>query len=148
MTGTQRRAEWQRVAAYAVCRDDAARLLLTRLRLPGLPHDGAWTMPGGGLDWGEQPADAALRELDEETGLSGRVGSLLGVWSHWLDPEQTATGRPGHAFAVLLHVHDLDGELRTEFDDGSTDAVAWFTTDEIAHLRTVPLVDEVLRRLG
>ena len=44
------------------------RILLVRVA-PGYMRDvGQWTLPGGGLNFGEDPADGALRELTEETG--------------------------------------------------------------------------------
>ena len=43
---------------------------------------GSWTLPGGGLDFGEDPEAGALRELGEETGLEGEVRGLLGVHSN------------------------------------------------------------------
>ena len=56
---------WRRAAAYVVCRDEPDRLLLTRFVSPGHPDSGMWTLPGGGLDWGEsaeaaQPAKRAF----------------------------------------------------------------------------------------
>jgi len=51
-----------RVAAYAVCRD-GERILCCRLA-PGEPSPGSWTLPGGGIDFGERPEDAVVRELE------------------------------------------------------------------------------------
>ena len=66
-----------RLAAYAwIERDDAVLLCRIAATAPGAGH---WTVPGGGLEFGEDPADGVLRELREETGLTGRVGELLGV---------------------------------------------------------------------
>ncbi len=47
--------EWRRAAVYVVGRDPAGRLLLTRFVQPGNPDSGSWTMPGGGLEAGEDP---------------------------------------------------------------------------------------------
>ncbi|HET7899786.1 MAG TPA: NUDIX domain-containing protein [Candidatus Nanopelagicales bacterium] len=139
-------AEWQRAAAYVVCCLDD-RILLTHLNLPDLPDHGAWTLPGGGLEWGEQPLDAAHRELEEETGLTATIGGILGVWSTWLDASETVRGAPGHALGVLFDAVEVAGELRTEFDEGSTDAAAWFPLDEVPRLRRVPIVDAALAML-
>ena len=53
-----------RVAAYALCKRDG-RILLCRIGPGPWTAVGRWTLPGGGIDFGEPPADAALRELTE-----------------------------------------------------------------------------------
>ena len=53
-------------------------LLLTRRALPLRQHAGQWAMPGGRIDTGESPEQAALREMTEEVGLSLGMDSVLG----------------------------------------------------------------------
>jgi 8-oxo-dGTP pyrophosphatase MutT (NUDIX family) len=65
-------------AAFLLCRR-ASRL--TR-------HAGQWALPGGRIDDGETPLDAALRELDEELGLRLDPESVVG----WLDDYPTRSG--------------------------------------------------------
>jgi muramoyltetrapeptide carboxypeptidase len=134
--------QWRRAAAYVVCRDGVGRVLLTRFVEPGNPDSGSWTLPGGGMERGEDPVETAHRELAEETGLTATtVGPVLGVQSRWLEPQETVSGESGHMVGIVHRAAGLRGELRTVFEEGSTDAAAWFTLDEIHALRRVALVD-------
>jgi 8-oxo-dGTP diphosphatase len=114
----------QRLAAYAlVVRGDA--VLLTRNSARG-PHPGAWTLPGGGVDHGEPPASAVVREVHEETGLAATVGELLGVH----DEHFTGTAPHGreedfHGVHLVFAGTVADGEPEVQESDGTTDAVAW-----------------------
>ena len=113
-----------RVAAYALCTQDE-RILLCRIGPGPWTAVGRWTLPGGGIDFGEPPADAALRELTEETGLLGELGELAGVFSwsaRWPHPTDGAD-EAFHAIQIVYRVEVTGGELRDE-PDGSTDRAA------------------------
>jgi ADP-ribose pyrophosphatase YjhB (NUDIX family) len=135
---------WRRVAAYAHCRDESDRLLLTRVA-PGHPDEGKWTMPGGGMEWGESPTDTARREVLEETGLTIIIGDVMGIFSKWFTEEESYRGEAGHVLGVVYDATQLSGELLTTFDENdSTDAAAWFDIEDVSLLPHVPLVDFVL----
>jgi phosphohistidine phosphatase SixA len=135
-----------RIAAYALCVDEADRILLARLTYPEI-RAGWWTLPGGGIDFGEMPTEAVLRELTEETGLTGAVESLAGVES-WVRRGAVPGGVADdfQAIQIIYHVRVTGGTLTDELD-GSTDAAAWFSRAEMAEIQVVELVDAGLRLL-
>src|SRR4051794_5306321 len=62
-----------------IVRDDANRLLLVR------DVHGWWTLPGGAVDPGETPAEAAQRETREETSVDVQLLHLVGVYGGYPD---------------------------------------------------------------
>ena len=67
-------------ASCLVVVDNMNRVLLVKRSVE--PKKGFWCLPGGFMELGESPEKAALRELEEETGLLGRIEMLLGVSSN------------------------------------------------------------------
>ena len=67
-------------ATCLVVVDNMDRVFLVKRSVE--PKKGYWCLPGGFMELGETPEKAALRELKEETGLSGRIDMLLGVSSN------------------------------------------------------------------
>lgn len=137
-----------RVAAYAVITDDTGRLLLARW-VEG--RRVAWTMPGGGLEAGEDPELAVRRELREETGFEIETTSLLGIHSRVIPASRRihndAHDSPLHTIRIVYSARITGGELRYE-KNGSTDMAAWFTLEEIAGLQRVKLVDIAMKMAG
>jgi ADP-ribose pyrophosphatase YjhB (NUDIX family) len=136
----------QRFAVYAVATDPAGRRLLTQIAA-GFPGAGRWHLPGGGTDFGEQPPDALLRELLEETGQRGRLELLLGVASHRDPASLGPEGYPidWHGVRVYYRVLvDEPTEPRVAERGGSTALARWFTGDEVAALAVTEITTEAL----
>ncbi|MFK4185133.1 NUDIX hydrolase [Streptomyces sparsogenes] len=129
-----------RVAAYAVCIQNDNILLA---RWVG-PDGKQWTMPGGGIRHGEDPYDAAIREVEEETGYTVEIDQLLGIDSvHHRYARRRGRDTDFHGLRVIYTAHITGGQLRHE-TNGSTDQAAWIPLDRVAELPRVPLVDIAL----
>ena len=100
-----------------------------------------WTLPGGKVEHAEDPYDAVVREVAEETGYAVAVERLLGVDSR--SRRASWVGRWGgelHSVGVFYAVAVTGGELRNEIG-GSTDLAAWFPTSEVESLERAVIVD-------
>ncbi len=136
----------QRFAAYGLVTDPRGRLLLTQIS-PRYPGGGRWHLPGGGTDYGEQPAQALIRELQEETGQRGRLVSLVGVASHRDAASLGPEGYPidWHGVRAFYRV-TVDRPTRPRVLDagGSTSRARWFRPEEIAGLLVTEVTGEAL----
>lgn len=126
-----------RLGGYALCTDDEGRVLLARLAAIEVDA-GAWTLPGGGVDFGEHPDAAVIRELEEETGYVGEIEAIAGVFSHVYRRSRAAQGADLHFLGILYHVRVVGGAPRDELD-GTTDTARWMSPAEIAEVRLVEI---------
>lgn len=122
------------VAVGAVCIRDGRLLLVRRGRGPGA---GRWAMPGGRVEAGESLAEAARRELAEETSLHGRVTGLCGVAERHVD---------GHHYVIVNQWVSVDAGHAQAGDDA--EVVTWATRGDLDELPLVPSLLEFLAEHG
>ena len=122
----------ERRTARVIVIDPADRVLL--LYYSGRRDGAAWITPGGGIESGETPQEAAVRELAEEVGLEGAaLGPMVWLGEH---ASFTPYGRPqitrGVYFVCYTNVFDFDGHVDVDEDEREvvTDK-RWWTLDEI-----------------
>lgn len=138
----------QRVAAYAVILREG-NILLSRLS-ESVTAEELWTLPGGGLDHGEDPRDAVVREVREETGLDAMIGETARVYSAHL-PSAWRDGRRVDAHALRIVYEgwvpvDAPAPHVVEVG-GSTMAAAWHPVDAVLD-GSVPAAPMVLEALA
>ena len=126
------------VAASLACFRDG-RVLLARRGTP--PFENLWTLPGGMIEPGETAAEAAARELAEETGVTAEVAGLAEV------VEIIERGPGG---AVERHVVILAHAGRWRAGEAATGPeareVAWVRPDDVARRATTRGLAEVVTR--
>jgi 8-oxo-dGTP pyrophosphatase MutT (NUDIX family) len=84
-----------------------------------------WSLPKGHLEAGETAPEAAVREVEEETGIRGRVVAELGTIDYWF----VADGRRIHKTVHHYLLEASGGELCDE--DVEVDEVAWVPLAEL-----------------
>ncbi len=108
--------------AAAVVLDAERRVLLVRRARE--PHRGSWCLPIGFAEEQETIAEAALRELEEETGVEGRI-------LHLLDVESSRSDFYGDLLVVTFEAVAVGGTSRPGDD---AEAVAWYPIDALPPL--------------
>ncbi|NMO57028.1 NUDIX domain-containing protein [Actinoplanes sp. TBRC 11911] len=129
----------RRVGAYGVSRDPSGWILLAR-NSDASEFPGLWTLPGGGVEQGEHPDDAVIREFGEETGLEVGITGLRDVTA---DVEVLPNGNLEHTDRIIYDVLPVGGSLRAEVG-GTTDLVEWVAPDALEALPLMPFTARVL----
>jgi mutator protein MutT len=106
-------------ATVVLLRPDRSVFLIRRLR--GMAFGGMWAFPGGALEDGETPVEAAVRELHEETGVRIDAGSLV-PWHRWLTP----VFEP-RRFDTYFYLAPLPDGQDPHLPPGEADEVKWLT---------------------
>jgi ADP-ribose pyrophosphatase YjhB (NUDIX family) len=101
----------------AVFREE--KLLLVRERM-----DGGWTLPGGWADVGDDPSEAAEREVLEEAGFRVKARKVIGVY----DANRVGPLEIFHAFKIVFLCELVSGEARTS---NETSEVDFFSAEKI-----------------
>ncbi|HWD38413.1 MAG TPA: NUDIX domain-containing protein [Fimbriimonas sp.] len=127
----------QRIGCYALLTRDRQVLLCRLSHLAN--HPGFWTLPGGGMEFGEHPEETMRREVWEETGFEVKNPKLLAIYTavHEL-PEVTMQN-----LEMIYSAEICGGELCHEAE-GTTDLCAWLPIEQARTEKLVGLVERAL----
>ena len=112
--------------AGVVVFDSAGKVLLQKRS----GTEAVWGFPGGVIELGESAAEAAIREVREETGLDVKIDSLVGVYTKYFDEYQN--GDKAQPIAIVFKGHAVGGELFVDKEE--TFALTFFELDEVPEL--------------
>jgi len=131
-----------RLAAYGLISENN-RVMLCRLSNRVAKWTGYWTLPGGGVEFGESPEQAMMREVREETGLQVESRGVAGIDSI----VDTSGPEDRHGIRIIYYAKVVGGTLGSELT-GSTDLCAWHQVDRLAAIKIVDLVTVGIRFLS
>ncbi|WP_330178999.1 NUDIX domain-containing protein [Nocardia sp. NBC_01503] len=121
-----------KVAVSAVVRNDHGQILMI-LRT----DNNKCSIPGGGMEVGETPAQAVVREVKEETGIDIAVTGLVGVFSN---PEHVIAYEDGEVrqeFSICFTATPVGGDLQTSSESKE---VGWIDPEGLVNLDIHPSI--------
>lgn len=123
--------------------NEQGEILLGKRQQPENPQiHGKWEFPGGGIELGEQPEEALLREVKEETGLDVKIIRLLPkTYSNlWDWPEEQV-----HVIILAYECKAIGGTLSNS--DPEIGELKYFKIKEVDYENSLPKTKEILELL-
>jgi 8-oxo-dGTP diphosphatase len=110
------------------------------------PHRGLWAFPGGRVESGESPLEAALRETREEVGLDVEIEGVFDVVTYLPGrPESSRPGRPPKSQVVIVDYLAKPTAGKVKLNAESSD-YRWVSPRELDALDTTPQMKACARR--
>ncbi|NNH75852.1 NUDIX domain-containing protein [Nocardia uniformis] len=121
-----------KVAVSALVRNSHGQILMIHRT-----DNGKCSIPGGGMEVGETPAQAVVREVREETGIDVTVTGLVGIFSN---PEHVIAyddGEVRQEFSICFTADPVGGALQTSSESKS---VGWIEPEDLVNLAIHPSI--------
>ena len=128
-------------AGGVVVRPLRGRVVFAAVRPAGRSRP-VWALPKGGIEAGETHADAALREIREETGIEGVIRADLGSIDYWF--YSSRDGSRVHKTVHFFLVHGVGGD--TALHDAEVEEAAWFDVEAALDRMTYPNERQMVRK--
>ena len=101
-----------------------------------------WSLPKGHIEEGETPEQAAIREVQEETGIQSEISKALGVIDFWF----MAGGKRIHKTVHHYLFKEVGGVLAPQISE--VDDVGWFPLEEVVGLLAYPDEKKLISKAG
>lgn len=124
----------QKVAVHALIKRDGKYLLTRRSQLNDY-KPGEWDIPGGSVEFSEDPQKALEREVDEESKLKVKIGKPVHIYSH-------VSNLNRHQFQIIYECEYLSGEVKLNPEEH--DQAAWSTWEEMAQLPLIAFMQSFI----
>lgn len=131
------------LGVYGILIKDAKILLIKKSRGP---HKGKWDLPGGSIEFGEEPYEALIRELYEETGIQQFSATIRAAKSYTLIyPIKENQLEELHHIGILYDVELTSKAFELKIDGDGEDSLGaeWVPLEELEHMETTPFVKEI-----
>ena len=106
----------------------------------------AWQLPKGIVERGEESAEAAMREVSEETGLYGDLIQSLNKIEYWYVWNEDAGSVRVHKWVYFFLLRYTKGD--TSDHDHEVDDAVWFPIEEAQSLLSFDSEQDVMRQVG
>jgi ADP-ribose pyrophosphatase YjhB (NUDIX family) len=126
--------------ASAVVFNSSSQVLLAKRFGPNEKYHDMWNFPGGGIEFGENPKDTAIRETFEETGITINV-----VFDYPIVVNEASEEDNEDSIGLIYVAEYQSGEIDTSSDHGTSEA-KWFNISDIDYNQCLPFTKEIINQ--